>query len=269
MNRVNRRDWINDQKVHRLVTDRDLAGRSRGPEEFPVYHDPIIQLVGVTTAFVTSLLWSMTTEGVPQRVSQALVLGSCLLGAAILLRSVRNGWNVSVYRRARRALQREETLRTERNALREVSLRCASLPRHGSTGEALDALQALTTETQRVLERSVVRRVSLAVVEEVGSRYFVFCAAGFIRGKPFHVAPQKSCRADRPFSELLHSFAPEGQIAAKGIAGRERRYWIGLVAEESDAEIDHGALDTLAAWVALLDDMDLIPTRVVTLEGIA
>lgn len=269
MSRVGHRDWVSEEKVHRLITDRDLAGRSRRPEGLPAYHDPIIQLVGVVTAVVSSLLWSMTTEGVPQRISQVLVIGSCLLGVAVLLRSVRNGWNVSVYRHARRALQREAALRSERNALRDVSLRCASLRRHGSKDEALAALQALTKETQRALENSARRQIALAIVEEVGERYLVLCAAGFIGGKPFHVAPHKSCRVDRPFSALLNSFAPGGQTAVKEVKGRERRYWIGLAGKECQDEIDYGALDTLAAWLTLLDDMDLIPTKVVLLEGVA
>jgi hypothetical protein len=263
------KDWINNEKVHRLVTDRDLAGRSRSPEEFPAYHDPIIQLVGVVAALISSLVWSMTTEGVPHRISQALVLGSCLLGVAILLRSVRNGWNVSVYRRARRALLREATLRTERNALREVSLRCASARRDGSAEDALSALQGLTTETHRVLEKSAPKRIALVVVEEVEGRFLVFCAAGFIRGKPFHVAPQKRCRADRPFSQLLYAFAPEGQVAIKEVDNQGRRYWIGLASEDAEAKIDQGALDTLAAWVSLMSDMGLIPKKVFSLRGAA
>jgi hypothetical protein len=266
---MSRGNWSEEQKVHRLITDRDLAGRSRTPEEFPVYHDPIIQLIGVVAALVSSLIWSMTTEGVPHRVSQALVIGSCLLGAAVLLRSVRNGWNVSVYRRARRALQQEANLRSERNALRDVSVRCASLRRHGSKDEALEALQALTAQTQQVLERSAGGQVALAVVEEVGGRYLVLCAAGFIGGKPFHVAPGKSCRVDRPFSALLGSFAPEGRSIFEERRCRERKFWIGLAAKGSQGEIDPGALDALGAWVGLLDDMDLIPRKVVLLDGVA
>jgi hypothetical protein len=258
MNREATKIWADGQNVRRLITERDLAGRSRSREEFPAYHDPIIQLVGVVAALVTSLLWSMTTEGVPQRISQALVIGSCLIGTAVLLRSVRNGWNVSLYGRTRRALKREATLRTERDALREVSLRCASLRRHGSSEEALDALQALTMQTQQALERSDQGKVSLAIVEDVDERFLVLCAAGFIQRRPFYVAPRKTCPADRPFSEVLSAFSPGGKVACKTVPTQERRYWIGLAAEDADAEIDRGALDTLAAWVLMLDDMALL-----------
>jgi len=119
------------------------------------------------------------------------------------------------------------------------------------------------------MERAAGVQTALAVVEEVGGRYLVLCAAGFIGGKPSHVAPGKSCRVDRPFSALLNSFAPGGQTAVEEKVGSERKFWIGMAAKERCGEIDRGALDTLGAWVALLDDMDLIPRKVILLDGVA
>jgi hypothetical protein len=250
-----------ESNVRRLITERDLARPSRVLEEPPAYRDPFLQLVGAATAFVFALLWSATTTGVPRTVSQALVGASALLGTAVLLRSVRNGWNVSVYRRARRAMQREVTLRTERDALREVSVRCASLRRHGSTEEALDALQHLTIETHRALQRSSAVPVSLVVTEEVAQRFLVISLAGYLRAGPFYVAPGKSCPARRHFSQLLESFAPEGEVAVEEVRWEERQFWIGLTCERPIANLDPGALSTIGAWVSLLLDMELMPDR--------
>jgi hypothetical protein len=258
--------WIDsmepsEDNVRRLITERDLARPSRVLDEPPAYRDPFLQLVGAATAFVSALLWSATTTGVPRTVSQALVGASALLGMAVLLRSVRNGWNVSVYRRARRAMQREVTLRTERDALREVSLRCASLRKHGSTEEALNALQQLTIETHHALERASAVPVSLVVTEEVAQRFLVISVAGYLRARPFYVAPGKSCLARRDFSQLLKSFAPQGQVAVEEVRWEGRQFWVGLTCERPISNLDAGALSTIGAWVSLLLDMDLMPNR--------
>jgi type II secretory pathway pseudopilin PulG len=240
---------VAEKKVRRLITERDLAGRSRIGSDFPLYHDPIVQLAAALTAFLFSLLWSMIVGGIAQRMSQALVLGSSVLVLGILARSVRNGWNLSVYRQARRATQREAALRAERDALREVSLRCAALSRHGSTKEALKALQALTEETQRALRQSLAGGVSLAIAEEGEEQFFILCVAGRLSRKI-----DRSCRADRAFPELLKSLAPRERVITKEVLG-ERRYWIGLVTTDTTSDIDSGALETIGAWISLLDEL--------------
>jgi hypothetical protein len=264
MNRIDDMSFA-EKKIRRLVTERDLAGRSRIGPDFPLYHDPIAQLTAALAAFLFSLFWSMTASGVAQRISQALVLGSSVLVLGILARSVRNGWNLRIYRQARRATQREVALRAERDALREMSLRCASLSRHGSTEEALKALQALTKETQRALRQSLADEVSLAVLEEGEGRFIVLCVAGRLGGK---IGLHKSYRADREFPELLESLAPMERVITKQVSG-ERRYWIGLATKDTTSEIDSDALDTIGAWVSLLDELQQRPRGIRHLRRVA
>lgn len=244
--------------VTRLTTVPDLSGESRVPERFPPYRDPFLQLTGLSALCLAALLGSLLAEGIFAAALQAVVVASALLASVVLLRSVRHGWNVEAYGRARGALRRETTLRIERDALRDVSERFAALLEGEGDPKGGETLQCLVAEIHRVLSRSATE-TSVALAEETGGRFSVLCVAGYLRDKPFGIAPGKSCVADRPFAELLRTFAPEGKTMFEEINRHGRRYWVGIVGANPRVEIDAGLVRTLSAWVLIAAAMDQIP----------
>jgi len=248
-------------KVRRLVVARNVARTSRAREEFPAYHDPVIQLAAVALVFVGGLAAELATQGKLETVFQVAVIASGLIGAAVLLRSVRNGWNVEAYRRARKALQKETTSRIERDALRESSQRFAELLQDPHGGSAIGLLQALTDETRLVLDRDIAM-TSVTIAEQIEGRFLVICVAGYMRSRPYHVAPGKSCEADRPFPRLLESFAPHGQALSEEVKSRGRTFWVGVTSKEGNEEIDPELVKTLGAWVVVADSTGLLPRSV-------
>ncbi len=258
MNQANSPGGDESSKVRHLYTDRDVARLSRNREELPAYRDPIFQLIGASAAFVGAFAASLVSSGNLETLFQALVIVSGFLGGVVLLRSVRHGWNVNIYGRAREASWREATLRMERDALREVPERCARVFSKEGHGNAIEILQALTETTQRTLDRTG-PTTSVAVVEELQGRYLVICMAGYIERGPFYVSPGKSCAADRPFTRLLETFAPDGRIVVDEVVSNERRFWVGLASKERDAKLDPGASKAIASWLHLVEARGMLP----------
>jgi hypothetical protein len=259
MGRPYKQDKNDIGKVRRLFAENyDVVGTSKTQEDLPIYRDPLFQLVGASVIFVCAFAASLIVSGDFETLSQSVVIASGFLGMVVLLRSVRHGWNVSIYGRAREANWREATLRMEREMLRDASIRCARLLDTGTDGSAIDLLQSLTEETQRNLER-VSSAASVTVVEQAEDRFLVLCMSGYMAKRPYYAEVGKSCAADQPFPVLLRTFAPDGHIVSDEVCSGERRFWVGVVSKDPDAKLDQGSARTIAAWVRLTDAMGLLP----------
>lgn len=244
-------------KVRRLYTDRDLASASRSLDTFPAYHDPIFQLVGVSIVFVVAFAASLIAAGNLETLFQSVVIASGVLGSVVLLRSVRHGWNVGIYGRARQASWREATFRMERNLWREAPIRCAELLDEDAES-AINVLQSLTEEAQCTLAR-IAPSSSIAVIEETRGRFLVLSVAGYIERRPFDVGQGKSCLATQPFSSLLSTFARQGRVIVDEVQADDRRFWVGLVAKDPDAELDPEIAKAIGSWVRVLNAMEMLP----------
>lgn len=248
-----------DGKVTQLrpaAPDRSPGSRLGG--DLPLYRDPMIQLVCAATTFFLSFAGSLVLDGPGAEALQVSGMTTALLGAVVLLRSVRNGWNVKAYGRARKAMRREATVRIERDALREISSSCATRLRVADASSGVSALQQLVEEIQHVLARSS-GDTSVAVAEEAGGRFHVLCVAGFLRSRPYYVAQGKSCPARLSFTELLETFCLEGGVASQEVWSEGRRYWVGAITRTSGEKLDEGLVDTIAAWVAISQRLSLLP----------
>jgi hypothetical protein len=234
--------------VRRLVVLPDLSGESEVPERFPIHRDPLFQLGALGVVFVITLASSLATSGILSAALEIAVTAAAVLICAVFLRSVRTGWNVKAYGRARRALQREATLRLERDVLRRSYLELgASLAERREDG-AWGGLGSLVRGLHQVLGREV-GSGAVAVVEETAETYRVLAVAGSICARPSYVAPGKSCAADRPFGDVLGSFAPRGSTAARRIDRDGRSYWVGALCADPSSGFEKDLVAMLAAWV--------------------
>ena len=254
-------DLDRPEPVRRLEVLPDLSRESTLPGRLPLHRDPIYQLGALGVLFFAALGASLLVSGPFLAVLEAAVLAISVFACAVLLRSVRHGWNVGAYARTRRALGREATLRIERDALRSSCLALGATLTEGRPEEGWQGLQPLVARLQRVLER-VEGRSALAVVEETGGAYLVLAVSGYICERPSAVAPGKSCPADRTFVDLLGAFAPHGSTSARPIESEGRRYWAGALCARPAGGTEEELARTLAAWVAILAATGPRPARI-------
>jgi hypothetical protein len=249
------------EEVRRLEPVPDLSSESRLPATFPLYRDPLVQLLACCIVFLGALFGSLLASGEISASLQVTAVAAVLLSCIVLLRSVRTGWNVKAYGRARRAIAREATMRIERDALRELPAHLALLVSGEGDPRAGESLQAHVVEIRRALSRRS-GRSTIAIVEEVGGRFAVLAVAGYLCERPYHVAPGKSCLADRSFAELLRTFAPLGTTDCERVRHGPHHYWVGAACTTPRAELDPALVRTLAAWVSIAAALDQMPEAV-------
>jgi hypothetical protein len=223
----------------------------------PWLRDPMIQLTLVTAVCTAAIGGGLAAPSPWGIVFGVVALAAAFLGAIVLLRSVRHGWNIQSYGLARKATRRAATFRMESEAMWAASEDLARLA--SEEGFALgrdEILQSLFAEVHHALGR-LSPDLSLVLAEEKEDRFHVICAAGKIRSKPYYVAPSKSCVADRDFPDLLTTFAPNGSTAARLVVLDDHRFWVGII-DSALSEIPAGErlVDGLGSWVILADAVE-------------
>lgn len=237
----------------RLVALPPVAAQSKYLIRLPLYRDPLAQ-VGVLVVILSAALVGIVAAP-PGLTSQALIvtaLATTFLGLVVLLRSVRHGWNILAWRRARQALRHESAMRTERDSLRRLLDALAAMAMHEATAPTPDkVLEPLVLDAQHAVSQHC-SGTSVVIAEQANGRFRVVCAAGEVRRPPHFVSPGKSCKADRSFEDLLASFSPAGTTLAQQVVIAGRTHWIGVIIDGADAQIDEAIVRMLASCLALV-----------------